>query len=166
MKIFNSLMRRQTSPHERARVVLAKPHPSALPSSLSTQLPYALSFFLFPDQFPCQITLYRFCFHCHLAPFLSFFHASLFLSLNSFLFFHLNFIAQDSEKLSPEVLLGVSWISALFFKLFFSLSVLSFLFAFLPSFLCHPLTLVIFTYLLMGMSFGTSPFCVLYRRHI
>lgn len=122
-RTFNSLMRRQVSPHKCLYVVLAKPHPSALSSSLSTQLPYVLSFFLFLDQFPCYTALFRLCFNCHLAPFLSFFHT--FLLPEFLLIFTFEFIAQDSEKLSSGVFLVVSWISTLFLKLFFPFQFLS-----------------------------------------
>lgn len=87
-------------------------------------------------------------------PFPFIFHASLFLSLNYFLFFHLNFIAQDSEKQSSEILLEVSWISALFFKLFSPFQFISCPFSLLFS----PLfSVILFTYFPMGKSFGTLP---------
>lgn len=100
-------------------------------------------------------------------PFPFIFHASLFLSLNYFLFFHLNFIAQDSEKQSSEILLEVSWISALFFKLFSPFQFISCPFSLLFSplfFFCHPLH--IFP---NGKEFWyitTLDICCFSRRHI
>lgn len=100
------------------------------------------------------------------SPFLLIFRAyPLLLSLNFFLFFYLNFTAQDSVKL--DALWGASWglldFSHLQTVLPLAISVQSFLFAFLP---LSSFGLVICEHCLIRKSFGTLPFRLFSRRHI
>lgn len=153
MKTFNSLKRRQTG--LKAHMLLQQSYPSATHPfpALPTQLPYALSSFLFPDSFPCQFILYRVLLNNRLDPFFSF-PMPIFSSLEFLVFpprcYRSSLSKTPKGQLSFEVLFGSIWISAVFFRLFFPFNSYSFfLFVFLPTFLCHNLVLVIFQCFLM-----------------
>lgn len=153
MKTFNSLKRRQTG--LKAHMLSQQSYPSAIHPfpALPTQLPYASSSFVSPDCFPCQFIIYRVLLNCHLGPFFSFLMTV--FSSPEFLVFpprcYCSSLSRTPKgQLSFEVLFGSSWISALFFRLFFPFNIyFSFLFVFLPTFLCHNLVLVIFQCFLM-----------------
>lgn len=113
-------------------------HLPPVPFQLSAHpAPVCSILFLISRLFSLLVYSLQILFKLPSSPFLLIFHPyPLLPSLNFFLFFHLNFTAQDSAKLAA--FWGASWGLLDFSPLLqtvlpFAISVLSFLFAFLPS---------------------------------